>query len=78
MIRSQHIAPGTKVGVCHPGSVEHLGCEDFRAALAMLPRDQREALLLVGVQGLSYEEAAQVCNAVVCTVKAGRPSGLHQ
>lgn len=34
------------------------------------PQDQREALLLVGAEGLSYEEAAQVCNVAVGTVKS--------
>ena len=48
----------------------HLAFEDFRAGLATLPRDQREALLLVGAQGLSYEEAAQVCNVAVGTVRS--------
>jgi RNA polymerase sigma-70 factor (ECF subfamily) len=54
----------------HPDQQSHLDFEDFRAALATLPRDQREALLLVGAQGLSYEEAAQVCNVAVGTVKS--------
>jgi RNA polymerase sigma-70 factor (ECF subfamily) len=54
----------------HPDQHSHLDFEDFRAALAKLPRDQREALLLVGAQGLSYEEAAEVCNVAVGTVKS--------
>ena len=32
---------------------------EFREALAHLPADQREALILVGASGFSYEEAAQ-------------------
>ena len=43
---------------------------DFRAALAMLPDDQSEAVLLVGGAGLSYEEAAEVCHCPVGTVKS--------
>ena len=35
--------------------------EEFRVALAKLPPDQREALLLVGASGFSYEEAAATC-----------------
>jgi RNA polymerase sigma-70 factor (ECF subfamily) len=35
----------------HPDQQSQLDFEDFRAALAMLPRDQREALLLIGAQG---------------------------
>ncbi len=54
----------------HPNQQAHLDYEDFRIALAKLPLDQREALLLVGAQGLSYEEAAEVCNVAIGTVKS--------
>ena len=35
-----------------------------------LPTDQREALLLVGAQGFSYEEAAEICGVAVGTIKS--------
>jgi RNA polymerase sigma-70 factor (ECF subfamily) len=54
----------------HPDQQSHLDFEDFRTALATLPRDQREALLLIGAHGLSYEEAAEVCHVPVGTVKS--------
>ena len=54
----------------HPDQQSHLDFEDFRTALATLPLDQREALLLVGAQGMSYEEAAEICNVAVGTVKS--------
>jgi RNA polymerase sigma-70 factor, ECF subfamily len=44
--------------------------EEFRVALAMLPSDQREALLLVGASGFSYEEAAAICESAVGTIKS--------
>jgi len=44
--------------------------EEFRVALATLPPDQREALLLVGASGFSYEEAAATCDCAVGTVKS--------
>jgi RNA polymerase sigma-70 factor (ECF subfamily) len=44
--------------------------EDFRDALAKLPFVQREALLLVGASGLSYEEAAAICETAVGTIKS--------
>jgi RNA polymerase sigma-70 factor, ECF subfamily len=53
-----------------PDQQSHLDFEDFRAALATIPLDQREALLLVGAQGLSFEEAAEVCQVAVGTVKS--------
>src|SRR5690606_18654867 len=44
--------------------------EEFRAALAKLPPDQREALILVGASGFSYEEAAAICGCAVGTIKS--------
>ena len=44
--------------------------EEFRVALAKLPQDQREALLLVGASGFSYEEAAAICSCAVGTIKS--------
>ena len=40
------------------------------AALAKLPSDQREALILVGASGFSYEEAAGICGCAVGTIKS--------
>ena len=48
----------------------HLDFEDFRKALLKLPHDQREALLLVGAQGFSYEEASEICGCAVGTIKS--------
>jgi RNA polymerase sigma-70 factor (ECF subfamily) len=43
---------------------------ELRAALAKLPADQREALILVGATGFSYEEAAKICGCAVGTIKS--------
>jgi RNA polymerase sigma-70 factor (ECF subfamily) len=43
---------------------------EFRNALAQLPTDQREALILVGASGFSYEEAANICGCAVGTIKS--------
>jgi len=43
---------------------------EFRAALSKLPPDQREALVLVGASGFSYEEAAGICGCAVGTIKS--------
>ena len=48
------------VGV-HPDQPGHLDMADMHVALAQLPGDQREALLLVAASGFSYEEAAEIC-----------------
>jgi RNA polymerase sigma-70 factor (ECF subfamily) len=57
--------------VAVPGDQEsHLDLEDFRAALAKLPPEQREVLTLVGASGLSYEEAAEICQVEIGTIKS--------
>src|ERR1700754_3478560 len=44
----------------HPEQQSRVEFGEFRAALSKLPQDQREALLLVGASGFSYEEAATI------------------
>jgi len=46
----------------------HLG--DLYRALQTLPPERREALLLVGAGGFSYEEAATICGCAVGTIKS--------
>ena len=54
-----------------PGDQEsHLDLEDFRNALTMLPAEQREVLTLIGASGLSYEEAAVICEVGIGTIKS--------
>jgi RNA polymerase sigma-70 factor (ECF subfamily) len=53
-----------------PGQTSHLEFQELRAALAKLPIDQREALILVGASGYSYQEAAKVCRCAVGTIKS--------
>ncbi|GAC1342297.1 MAG: RNA polymerase sigma factor [Acetobacteraceae bacterium] len=43
---------------------------DLQRLIWTLPPLLREALILVGAQELSYDEAAQVCNVPVGTIKA--------
>jgi RNA polymerase sigma-70 factor, ECF subfamily len=39
-------------------------------ALAKLSPEHREVLLLVGAEGLSYEEAARICGVKIGTIKS--------
>lgn len=39
-------------------------------ALDKLPSDQRQALVLIGALGLSYDECAEICNCPIGTVKS--------
>jgi RNA polymerase sigma-70 factor (ECF subfamily) len=43
---------------------------DFSEALQQLSADQREALILVGASGMSYEEAADICGCAIGTMKS--------
>lgn len=42
----------------------------LQAALQQLPDEHREALILVGAAGLSYEEAAEICGCALGTIKS--------
>lgn len=53
-----------------PAQHGHLDLADFREALDQLVPDQREALILIGASGFSYEEAAEICGCAVGTVKS--------
>ena len=48
----------------------HLALSELQVHLFALPALLRDALVLVGAQGLSYEDAATVCGVPVGTVKA--------
>ena len=54
----------------HPEQLGRVEFEEFRTALAKLPSDQREALILVGASGFSYEDAAGICGCAVGTIKS--------
>ncbi len=47
-----------------------LAFDDFRRAFWQLNEEQREVLILVGASGMSYEDAARICNCAVGTVKS--------
>lgn len=47
-----------------------LQMRDFNVAFKMLTDEQREALVLIGAGGFSYEEAAETCNVAVGTIKS--------
>ncbi len=48
----------------------HLDMADLQNALNLLPNDQREAIILVGASGFSYEEAAKICGVAIGTIKS--------
>jgi RNA polymerase sigma-70 factor, ECF subfamily len=56
--------------VSQPSQESRVDFQDLRLALVKLAPPQREAILLVGASGLSYEEAAHLCNCAVGTMKS--------
>jgi RNA polymerase sigma-70 factor (ECF subfamily) len=64
----QEAAERTLVATDDPASP--IALDELRLALAKLPAEQREALVLVGAGGFAYEEAAEICGCAVGTVKS--------
>ncbi len=52
------------------GQEAHLDMADLRQAMLQLPDDQREAIILVGASGFSYQEVAEITQVAVGTVKS--------
>jgi RNA polymerase sigma-70 factor (ECF subfamily) len=48
----------------------NMAIRSLQAALQRLPDEHREALILVGAAGLSYEEAAEICGCALGTIKS--------
>jgi RNA polymerase sigma-70 factor (ECF subfamily) len=47
-----------------------LQLRDLEAAIARLPQEQRQVILLVGLEGMSYEDAASILDIPVGTVRS--------
>jgi RNA polymerase sigma-70 factor, ECF subfamily len=57
--------------LCVPaGQDSYVDLQDFRTALNLVPLEQREALILVGAAGFSYEKAAAIAGCAVGTIKS--------
>lgn len=59
-----------RILVAPAGQESPLHLSDLHRALLTLPPERREALLLVGAGGFSYEEAAEICECAVGTIKS--------
>jgi RNA polymerase sigma-70 factor, ECF subfamily len=64
--------------MANPEQGGHLDLEDLKVALETLPPDQREAILLVGASGVSYEEAAEICGCAIGTIKSRVNRARHK
>jgi RNA polymerase sigma-70 factor (ECF subfamily) len=66
-VQVEEVAPFLPV---EPNAMPSLELRDLRAALAKLPIEQREAILLVGLEGMDYESTAKVLNVPIGTVRS--------
>ncbi|MGB8623687.1 MAG: RNA polymerase sigma factor [Paracoccaceae bacterium] len=61
-----------------PAHDGRLALLDFARAFEKLPDEQREALILVGASGFSYEDAAEMCGCAVGTIKSRANRGRQR
>jgi RNA polymerase sigma-70 factor (ECF subfamily) len=74
----QGVRSGTSVPLEHaewsmttaPSQHGSLALRDLDRALQRLPEEQRQVLLLIGLEGMSYEEAAAIINVPLGTVRS--------
>jgi RNA polymerase sigma-70 factor (ECF subfamily) len=64
----QETAEATLVAIDNP--MDALELDELRRAIALLPDEQREALILIGAGGFSYEEVAEMSGAATGTIKS--------
>jgi RNA polymerase sigma-70 factor, ECF subfamily len=67
IIELQKCEPGLALS---PGQMARLELRDLERAIAGLPEEQRSVILLVGLEGMRYEEVASVVNLPVGTVRS--------
>ena len=53
-----------------PAQQHSIHLADVLSALQRLPAEQREVLLLVGAEGVSYDDAAEIIGCAVGTIKS--------
>ncbi len=53
-----------------PDGEDRIMLKELAAALAKLPQGQREAMMLVGAEGMTYEEAAQALGCAIGTIES--------
>jgi len=50
--------------------IDSIALRELAVAIGSLPDDQRETLLLIGVEGLAYQEAAEIMGVPIGTVRS--------
>src|SRR5258707_2118756 len=64
--------------IVHPNALAVLQLRDLEAAIAKLPQEQRQVILLVGLEGMRYEEVALILGIPVGTVRSRLSRGREQ
>lgn len=59
-----------RVLVAGPTQHDRINVSDVSDALQKLPAEQREVLMLIGANGVSYEEAADIMGCAIGTIKS--------
>ena len=59
-------------------AIDVLQLRDLEAAIAKLPQEQRQVILLVGLEGMRYEEVALILGVPVGTVRSRLSRGRDQ
>jgi RNA polymerase sigma-70 factor, ECF subfamily len=59
-----------RVLIAQAAQHDGLNLQDVQTAMQKLPAEQREVLILIGANGLSYEEAAEVMGCAIGTIKS--------
>jgi RNA polymerase sigma-70 factor, ECF subfamily len=60
-----------------PDQDHRVECRDIGESLDRLPEEQRVVILLVALEGLSYDEAAEILNVPIGTVRSRLSRGRH-
>ena len=61
-----------------PNAMPTLELRDLEIAINNLPHEQRQVILLVGLEGMSYEEVASILQIPVGTVRSRLSRGREQ
>ena len=81
-VRRGHTIHVETVTLASPApQIASLELRELERAIARLPEEQRETLLLIGLEGMKYEEVAKICDVPIGTVRSRLSrarTGLHR
>ena len=75
--RIEPLEEGMEPAEAGAGAQDHLALDDLARAMRNLPAPQREAVVLMGAQGLPAAEAARICGVAEGTMRARLSRARH-